>query len=299
MGYRLSNEVLDHAPDDLTPAERLVLSVLAGYVVDEATRECYPGLDKLVRRTGLKPDSLRKVFQRLAARGLDPRVSLGVDKKGRSVYAHENVRTTYRIPRFESRDESPATEAGSASPHSEASGGTVVPQRRDDSPSEGGSASRPKDQERTERSLSPHLPQQAIEEPPVTDEREISSDRTNDDTAKVVAAWIAARGGRRNPRAEAKVRSSAASLLAVGRSIPDVIAIAEDMAVNYPTGSDLAIHDDHYAAQHKPGTVRLRPWCGCGGNPAAEFNGKFRTHNGTATGQPCLICHPDALQESA
>jgi hypothetical protein len=145
------------------------------------------------------------------------------------------------------------------------------------------------------------VPQQPTPEPPETDgnEREISAKAANDDSAKVVAAWLAARGGRRNPKAEAAVRASATSLLAVGRSIPDVIAIAEDMAVNYPTGKDLTIHDDHFTAQQRASPTRLRPWCGCGGNPVAEFNGRFRTHNGLASGQPCLICHPDALQESA
>ncbi len=154
MGYKLSNEVLDNAPDDLTPAERLVLSVLAGYVQNEATRECYPGLKNLVKRTGLKPDSLRRVFQRLDARGLDPRVPIGIDKKGRKVFAHENVQTKYRIPRFKSRDEHPATEEGPESRHS-ARGGTTGPQRRDESASEGGPASRPKGFEGSEEDLSP------------------------------------------------------------------------------------------------------------------------------------------------
>lgn len=235
MGYRLSNEVLDHAPDDLTPAERLVLSVLAGYVVDEATRECFPGLDKLVKRTGLKPDSLRKVFQRLAARGLDPRVSLGVDKKGRSVYAHENVRTTYRIPRFESRDESPATEAGSASPHSEMSGGTVVPQRRDDSPSEGGSASRPKGLEVPERSLSTHLPQQPAEEPPATDtgEREISPED------QILAAYVQALGRPVASSIGNDIRDQAAKLLADGLPLWWLIGRAKELP---QFGTDLAKH---------------------------------------------------------
>ena len=120
----------------------------------------------------------------------------------------------------------------------------------------------------------------------------------NNDTAKVAQAWSVARGGRPNPATEERVRASAASLLAVGWSIPDLIALAEDMAAKYPAGTDLAKHEAHWSAQQLTSPSRLSDWCGCGGNPAAEFNGKFRTHNGTAAGQPCLICHPDA-QESA
>jgi hypothetical protein len=145
----------------------------------------------------------------------------------------------------------------------------------------------------------PELPPAAAEPPAAPDEREIFAKTMNDNTAKVAEAWSVARGGRRNSASEEKVRASAASLLAVGWSIPDLIALAEDMAAKYPAGTDLTKHEAHWSAEHKPSAVQLPPWCGCGGNPAAEFNGKFRTHNGTAKGQPCLICHPDALQESA
>jgi hypothetical protein len=154
---------------------------------------------------------------------------------------------------------------------------------------------------KTKKTLSPpEQPQPAAEDPPASPgEREIFAKAMNDDTAKVAEAWSLARGGRRNSASEEKVRASAASLLAVGWLIPDLIALAEDMAAKYPAGTDLTKHEAHWTPGQKPSPVRLRPWCGCGGNPAAEFNGKFRTHNGTAKGQPCLICHPDAMQESA
>jgi hypothetical protein len=47
----------------------------------------------------------------------------------------------------------------------------------------------------------------------------------------------------------------------------------------------------HKPAAPKPGSS-LPPWCGqCGdGNPAAEFNAKFRTTPGTS--KPCPDCHP-------
>jgi hypothetical protein len=130
-------------------------------------------------------------------------------------------------------------------------------------------------------------------------ERETIAKAINDDCAKVVDAWLAARGGRRNGRDETRVRKSAASLLAVGRSLADVVSIAKDMAVKYPTGTDLTIHDGHWSAAKERAVPVLAKWCGCGGNPNAEFNGRFRTHDGTASGQPCFICHPDAMEASA
>lgn len=170
MGVRLLVEVLDHAPADLTPAERLVLAVLAEDARDE-TRKCWPGMDKLERRTGLRSDSLRRVFQRLAKRGLEVRVPITFTKKGAPVFAREGVQTNYRIPEFpessrdcgpasngegeeESRDQHPATEEGSASRLeggeaglSSQRGGTVVPLRRDSRPAqEAGLSSRPSPQ---------------------------------------------------------------------------------------------------------------------------------------------------------
>ncbi len=146
MSIRLIVEVLDHAPADLTPSERLVLVVLAEDAND-VTREGWPGMDKISRRTGLQPDSVRRVLQRLAKRGLEIRVPIGKDKRGRLVFAHEGASTRYRIPILttERRDEDPASE--------EPRGGTVVPKRRDADPSEAGPQSRPSPQS----PQSPHL----------------------------------------------------------------------------------------------------------------------------------------------
>ena len=148
--------------------------------------------------------------------------------------------------------------------------------------------------------LSPDAPASAdAPEPPApVAERETIAKAIKDDCARVVDAWIAARGGIRNPEFEANVRKSAASLLAVGRDLADVIGIAEDMARNKPTYSNLAKHAEYWAAA-RPAASALPKWCGyCGaGSPHAEFNGRFRTHDGNATGQPCLVCHPDTPQE--
>jgi ribosomal protein L40E len=100
MGVRLLNEVLDHAPEDLTQAELLVLLVLAENARD-ATRECWPGSDFLVRRTRMQPRGIRQAIARIEARGYQVRVPLGKDKHGREFYAATGQRTKYRVPEFE------------------------------------------------------------------------------------------------------------------------------------------------------------------------------------------------------
>lgn len=100
MGVRLIVEVLDHAPPDLTPAERLVLVVLAESAND-TTREAWPGMEALTRRSGLTERGVRAALTRLAKRGHEVRVALGKDKNGRPVYSCPGKRTTYRLPRFD------------------------------------------------------------------------------------------------------------------------------------------------------------------------------------------------------
>lgn len=118
MGVRLIVEVLDHAPDGATPAERLVLVVLAESAND-TTRQAWPGIEVIARRTGLSMRGIRSALARLAARGLDVRVPLGVDKHGKPVYSGPRKRTTYQIPRL--------TNGGTTVPPLPTNGGTTVP----------------------------------------------------------------------------------------------------------------------------------------------------------------------------
>lgn len=102
MGVRMVVQVLDHAPDDLTAGERLLLVALAEKA-DDTTRRVLWSRDEdprttLRRRTGLSDSGLRKTFQRLADRGLDPRVVLLHDAAGRPVFAHQGMVATYRLP---------------------------------------------------------------------------------------------------------------------------------------------------------------------------------------------------------
>ncbi len=90
-------EVLDYAPGELTSPERLVLIVLAEAAHD-ATRECWPGMETLTRRTGLSERHVRRALADLAAHGCDVRVAVGVDKRGWPMFANKGHRSRYRLP---------------------------------------------------------------------------------------------------------------------------------------------------------------------------------------------------------
>lgn len=96
MAYELVQEVLDHAPEILGQAERLVLVCIA----EEArrgSRKAGIAQTVLIRRTGLTKSGLQKVFQRLARNKIEVRVPLRMDK-GRPVYAVPGTTCTYQIP---------------------------------------------------------------------------------------------------------------------------------------------------------------------------------------------------------
>lgn len=107
MGIRLIVEVLDHAPDELTPRERLLLVALAEKASDD-TRTCWPGMDTLTRRTGLSPSSVRAILAQLAEHGYEIRVPAGTDRNGNQTFAHNGRATAYRVPHFRQRRQDPA-----------------------------------------------------------------------------------------------------------------------------------------------------------------------------------------------
>jgi hypothetical protein len=102
MAYELVAEVLDHAPSDLTPAERLVMVVIAEYVHTEDYKRgirstSRPAAD-IGRRAGLRKEGLKEALQRLARRKLDVRTPLAIGRDGRPVYALPGKSGTYEIP---------------------------------------------------------------------------------------------------------------------------------------------------------------------------------------------------------
>ncbi|MEU8334841.1 helix-turn-helix domain-containing protein [Micromonospora tulbaghiae] len=99
MGVKLLAEVLDHAPADWTPAERLFIAVLAEKARDH-TRRSWPGQATITRRTGLKPDSVTRLCHRLAAKGWELREQQGVDRAGKPIFAYRGHAAVYVIPQM-------------------------------------------------------------------------------------------------------------------------------------------------------------------------------------------------------
>jgi predicted transcriptional regulator len=154
MGIGLIKEVLTCAPDDLGPAERMVMMAIAEDARD-ATRESWSMTPaELGKRAGLKPSALQKAFQRLAKYGLEVRVAIKVGKDGRPVYAYEGKKTTYRIPVLKRVEQEVPSEGGTDSTLSSSQEGgtessqggtqsTLWPQEGGTESSEGGTDSTP------------------------------------------------------------------------------------------------------------------------------------------------------------
>jgi hypothetical protein len=102
MAYELVAEVLDHAPADLTPAERLVMVAIAEFVhrqdYENGRRSTSRPAVDIARRAGLNPKGLKEALSRLAKRKLELRVPLMTGKDGRPVYAVPGRSSTYEIP---------------------------------------------------------------------------------------------------------------------------------------------------------------------------------------------------------
>ena len=97
MAYQLVAEVLDHAPADLTPAERLALVAIAEWV-RAGSRRCARPAGDLAARVGVSPESIGKVLLRLKRHGLEVRVAIGKDKHGEAVYAVPGRVSTFELP---------------------------------------------------------------------------------------------------------------------------------------------------------------------------------------------------------
>lgn len=70
MSGRIVGEVLDHAPEDLTTAELLVLIAIGEDARDRDRRANFSDLETLVTRTRLKPGTVRNALSTLAGRAL-------------------------------------------------------------------------------------------------------------------------------------------------------------------------------------------------------------------------------------
>lgn len=70
MSGRIVGEVLDHAPDDLTDAELLVLLAIAEDARDRDRLARYSDLETLVTRARKRPGTVKNALSELARRGL-------------------------------------------------------------------------------------------------------------------------------------------------------------------------------------------------------------------------------------
>jgi hypothetical protein len=128
VGFKLRREVRDAIPAGvLTKAERNLLLEVADLVNDD-TREGWPGMAELTRAVGTGPEGVTKCLQRLAAKGVELRVAIGEDKARKPFFAHRGRRTTYRVPKvltFKRKG------GQSGDPSRDAKGGQTVAQRVD------------------------------------------------------------------------------------------------------------------------------------------------------------------------
>lgn len=70
MSGRIADEVLDNGPEDLTTAERLVLVAIALDARENDRTARFSDVESLVRRTGLKPGTVRNALSSLVKRAL-------------------------------------------------------------------------------------------------------------------------------------------------------------------------------------------------------------------------------------
>lgn len=89
-------ELLEHAPEGLPLAERMAGVVVAQWANDE-TRAGWPGMDRLIKRTGLKVRAIQNAIAGLVAAGVVVRVPVGTDRHGNPVYAHRGRRAEFRL----------------------------------------------------------------------------------------------------------------------------------------------------------------------------------------------------------
>lgn len=159
MSGRLVGEVVEWLQTpvaaDLTAAERCVLFVVAERA-NEQTREMWHHrvdechlVDRIASAVGVSRDGLKKVFQRLARRGLEVRVAISVTKAGKPVFAHEGRSMRFRLPEFPASVSLP--QRGDGGPFSEGSdpvdnpvNSDVNDLREEDKRGDGSTSSEPK-----------------------------------------------------------------------------------------------------------------------------------------------------------
>jgi hypothetical protein len=317
MGIKLMVEVLDYAPMTLTHREKLLLVVLAEDARD-ATRRTWNSIEdpKILRRAKVSRSQLYEIVKALIAKDVLKKEQAG-QKNGTAKYVLLPLGP--QCPEIPDTDESqcpenPDTEPASQSPENRDTDESQCPGNRDVSVPESGTPT-----PHPLSSLSPQSTSAPPTPPAAPDEREtpaapqnhnsgrqIDNQIHNDQAQQVSAAWTAARGGRRNPKAERAVAEAAAELLAAGWALADTTALAEDMARRQPTYTDLAKHEPYWRPA-KPGRplavvpepTQLPSWCA---DLDCDKDTRIRAvtdADGFVFAVPCPDCHPDTQKAAA
>jgi hypothetical protein len=327
MGYELRRWFEDRLPQEISSGERVVALAIADLVWDDS-RVGYGTkfMAKLLHKTGFENEGqIGKVLGKLAARGIELRVPIKgedgkplKDKRGQFVYAHRGHQRTFRVP-FESEfpgrpapywndgeeERSPDREPnawfdGERSPARETFEGERSPSR------EGYTAERsPAREPKVTQAGDPipsttttHLPPTVLPNS-TTPPGEAGSKPSNDDITAAVdfllnlpAPWTVGR-----VTAKALAPDLIEAITEQGWHLDETLAVKltenPQGINNHRSVLRIRIGDLPKAPRDAPRKgSNLPAWCGqCGnGNPAAEFNAKFRTAPGSKT--PCPDCHP-------
>ncbi|QIP87597.1 hypothetical protein GLX30_30245 [Streptomyces sp. Tu 2975] len=334
MGYQLRRWFEDRLPQEISSGERVVALAIADLVWDDS-RIGYGKkfMAKLLHKTGFENEAqLGKVLGKLAGRGIELRVPIcGQDgkplrnKRGQLVYAHRGHQRTFRVPlesEFPGRaapywnddeERSPDRETNSwftdeRSPARETFKAESSPAR------EGYRGERSPARESMVTQAGDPIPLTTPSFPPSVTPRPRAAEGKAGSSKQQDPALTAATAFLQNlpqPWSVGRVTASAMApqLLEViteqGWQLDDelVTKLTErPEGVKQPSAVlRLRINDLPKAPrQHAPTTgPSLPPWCGeCGdGNPAAEFNAKFRKAPGSS--KPCLNCHPETQTAEA
>ncbi|MEU5596864.1 hypothetical protein [Streptomyces sp. NPDC020298] len=326
MGYRLRRWFEDRLPQEISSGERVVALAIADLVWDDS-RIGYGQkfMAKLLHKTGFENEAqLGKVLGKLAARGIELRVPISgpdgkplTNKRGQYVYAHRGHQRTFRVPlasefpgrpapywddeheRSPDRDPN-AWHDGERPPARE----TFTPERSPGRETNKAERSPARESKVTQAgdpiplTTTTYLPPTA--DPNSTTPPGPAGSKREDDALTAAAEFL------RNlpqPWAVGRVTATAMAPQLIEAITEQGWHLDEQLAAKLTENPDgikrhssvlrLRINDlpkapQAAAANRGPSLPR---WCGhCGdGNPAAEFNAKFRTGPGS---KPCPDCHP-------
>ncbi|MFG2059691.1 hypothetical protein ACGFI9_37335 [Micromonospora sp. NPDC048930] len=273
--YQLVAEVLDHAPANLTAAEVLILVAIGEDTRVRGEHREIP-VEDLARRARLDRRGLRMAVTRLAKHGITVRVALGVDRRGKPLYAVPGKSPRWVLPAF---------------PPPPGCGCRSCRQGGEEIPPEGGTTAPPTENPQVSKEA-PQLPHAEKEEPQLRQEepgfRQAEPQLRQPDATVPPSPYVAEPVIYQRPPTVAylldhgaadddeahllikaiKTRFAPRSVGAYIRSLPD---------------DDLAELLDEIRTDRRPASS-LPPQCGqCGPNRQIEIDGRIRR---------CPTCHP-------